>query len=116
MCGSSHGAVSTVITSPEAGSSLRQSPDFTSVALTVPLSKINRKATPTTIATTQSAESTRPAIAIPRPPWPFLARFSPTMPQITLISTPPRTPKINAMTAHQLVPGVGGACGPGGGG
>jgi hypothetical protein len=38
------------------------------------------------------------------------------MPQTTLIRTPPMTPKISEMTAHQLVPGVGGAYGAGGGG
>jgi hypothetical protein len=80
------------------------------------LPKISRAATATTIPTAHSAESTRPAMAIPRPPCPCLARFSPMMPQTTLIRTPPMTPKISETTAHQLVPGVGGAYGPGGGG
>jgi hypothetical protein len=37
------------------------------------------------------------------------------MPQTTLIRTPPMMPKISEMTAHQFVPGVGGAYGPGAG-
>jgi hypothetical protein len=32
-----------------------------------------------------------------------LALFSPTMPQTTLIRTPPTTPKISEMIAHQFV-------------
>jgi hypothetical protein len=50
------------------------------------------------------------------------ARRSPTMPQTTLIRTPPRIPKISEMIAHQLVVLVGaadtvpcGGYGPGGG-
>jgi hypothetical protein len=38
------------------------------------------------------------------------------MPQMTLIRTPPRMPKISEMIAHQLVPGDCGGYAPGGGG
>ena len=71
---------------------------------------------PARSTSTHSADSTRPAIAMPRPPCPAFARRSPTMPQITLIRTPPMMPNTSETIAHQLVPGGCGGYGPGGGG
>src|ERR1700687_3315391 len=55
---------------------------------------------PTTSSTTQSPDSTSPAIAKPRPPCPCLALFSPR-PQTTLIRTPPRRPKTSETIARR---------------
>src|SRR6478609_10402715 len=110
LCGSVHATVFTEATRLASdGISDRQSPRPTSAALTEFGSKISSLLATTTATTaiptsTHTADNTRPAIAIPRPPWPCLALLSPTNPQITLIRTPPRTPKISDTTAHQLVP------------
>ena len=100
--------VSTVNTLELPGISLRQSPTLTSVADTVPLPTISKTTTTAAAPSTHSPESTNPAIARPRPPWPYLARFSPTMPKMTLSRTIPITPVISETTAHQLVFGAGG--------
>ncbi len=102
-CGWSQPTVSTVNTRVLPGISLRQSPTFTSVAVTVPLPIEQQKMMAATASSTQSPDRTSPAIATTAPPWPCLAVFSPTMPQTTLIRTPPRTPKISETIAHQLV-------------
>ena len=61
------------------------------------------------MSSVQMPESTRPATASPRPPWPdFLIWFSATNPKMKPNRRPPMIPKISAAIAKPFVPGLAG--------